>query len=394
MRAGRFHVCASTALLAFAAFLLSAVPAHAGGRQVPKGFLGVHVAGELSAESRAVQDTQWDLMAASGAESVRVDFSWAHAQKSRGARFDLRVTDDIVRRASYRGIKVLPVVNGAPAWARAFPRRASSPPRRPEAYAAYLEALLKRYGPSGSLWVDDPLVPKRPLREWQIWNEPHLRLYWNAPTASRWGHPGGYGRLLRAAHSTIRRIDPGAKVVLAGITQRAWEELDAMYADGGIRNYFDVAALQVFPRTVRRVALAAALFRRVLDKNGDREAQIYVTELSWPASRGRTPRVRHLAHETPRSMANKLATAYRALAARRRALNVGEVYWYTWASPYGRGGSVFNYAGLVAQRGSEFVAQPALGAFQRIARRLQGCSKTALGSCETAASAGLPANEP
>ena len=93
-------------------------------------------------------------------------------------------------------------------------------------------------------------------------------------------------------------------------------------------------------------------------------------------------------------MASKLATAYRALAARRRALNVGEVYWYTWASPYGRGGSVFNYAGLVAQRGSEFVAQPALGAFQRIARRLQGCSKTALGSCETAGSVELPANEP
>ena len=29
-------------------------------------------------------------------------------------------------------------------------------------------------------------------------------------------------------------------------------------------------------------------------------------------------------------------------------LGLARVYWYTWASPYGRGGSVFNYSGLQA----------------------------------------------
>jgi hypothetical protein len=379
----------TAALLACLTWLLLAgAPASAAERIVPHGFFGVHLAGELSAATWEVQDAQWDLMAASGVESVRADFTWAHAQRREGAPFDLGVTDEIVRRASYRGIKVLPVVNNAPPWARAYPRRANSPPRRAREYAAYVRALLERYGPNGSLWIDYPQVPKRPLREWQIWNEPHLRLYWNAPPASRWGHPHGYGVLLRAAYKTIKSIDPGANVVLAGLTQRAWEELAAMYADGGIRNHFDVAALQVFPQTVRRAALASALFRRALDKGGDRDAEIYLTELSWPASRGRTTRVRYLANETPRSMAHKLASAYDLLARKRRALRLRAVYWYTWASPYGRGGSVFNYSGLLARRGEEFSAQPALAAFQRKARQLQGCVKTSLGVCESLVPAG------
>ena len=49
--------------------------------------------------------------------------------------------------------------------------------------------------------------------------------------------------------------------------------------------------------------------------------------------------------------------------------------------PYGRGGSVFNYSGLQAYRNGEWTAQPALGAFQRKARQLEGCQKNAQGAC-------------
>ena len=73
---------------------------------------------------------------------------------------------------------------------------------------------------------------------------------------------------------------------------------------------------------------------------------------------------------------------YRAMAPRRRALGVGKVFWYTWASPYGRGGSIFNYAGLQRFDNASFEPQPALGAYQRSARRYQGCQKTATGVCQ------------
>ena len=167
---------------------------------------------------------------------------------------------------------------------------------------------------------------------------------------------------------------------MAGITQRAWEEIEVLYQNG-VKRYFDVAALQIFPQTVRRAVKATALFRDTMNRRGDRRKPIYLTELTWPASKGRTQGIRYQQQETPRGMATKLTGAYRALVSRRRALGLGKVFWYTWASPYGRGGSIFDYAGLLQFGGSSYEAQPALGAYQRSARRYQGCQKTVSGVC-------------
>jgi hypothetical protein len=361
--------------------LLVAAPSASAARSVPFGFAGVHYSFELASAPAEAQDAQWDLMAESGVESVRTDFSWSISQGSRGAPIDFTRSDAVVTRAAQRNIALLPVVNEAPPWARAYRSRPKSPPRLESDYARYIAALVTRYGPGGTFWTENPNLPRRPVREWQVWNEPHLRSYWNAPERSRWGYPAGYGKLLRTAYRAVKTRDRGAKVVLAGITQRAWEELEELYAGGRIKGYFDVAALQIFPQTVRRSVIATQLFRQALAKRGDRRKPIYLTELSWPASKGRTPRVRYLAHETSRSMAAKLSTAYGQLARRRRSLGLARVYWFTWATPYGRGGSVFNYSGLQEYRNGRFRAQPALGAFQRITRKLEGCRKTKIGTC-------------
>ena len=81
-------------------------------------------------------------------------------------------------------------------------------------------------------------------------------------------------------------------------------------------------------------------------------------------------------------MATKLGQMYAKMAGRRTALGVGKVFWYTWASPYGRGGSIFDYAGLLRYDGDTFTEQPALGTYRRSARRFQGCTKTVTGVCE------------
>ena len=367
-------------VLAVLATLALAAPASAA-RSVPHGFVGVHWSYELASAPADAQDAQWDVMASSGIESVRADFSWPVMQDGREEPLDFTRSDALVRRATLRNVSLLPVVNEAPRWARAYKRRDKSPPRLNSDYASFIAGLVERYGPSGSFWTENPTLPKRPLREWQIWNEPHLRSYWDAPEKSRWGYPAGYGKLLRSAYRAVKVRDPGAKVVLAGITQRAWEEIEELYAVGRIKGAFDVAALQIFPQTVRRSVLATKLFREALRARRDGRKPIYLTEISWPASKGRTPRVRWLAHETSRSMAAKLATAYGRLAKNRGALGLERVYWFTWATRYGRGGSVFNYSGLQEYRDGRFTAQPALGALQRVARTLQGCAKDATGSC-------------
>jgi hypothetical protein len=361
--------------------LLVAVPA-APARSVPRGFFGVMYDGGVEKSADNIQDGQWDLMASSGVETVRVVFDWAEAQPDGpGTPFDFRRTDGFVRRSALRNVDLLPVVFYAPRWARAYPNRFTSPPRSRSDYVTYLAALVKRYGPEGTFWNEHPELPKRPVREWQIWNEPHLASYWDAPERGPYGYLRAYPLLLRSSFKIVKSLDPGAKIVLAGITQRAWEEIELLYQHH-IKRYFDVAALQIFPQTVRRSVKATALFRAAMRARGDRRKPIYVTEISWPASKGRTQGIKYQRQETPAGMAKKLGEMYSAMARNKRRLRIRKVFWYTWSSPYGRGGSIFNYAGLLRFDYTSFQPQPALGAYQRSARRLEGCQKTVTGVCQ------------
>jgi hypothetical protein len=370
------------AVAAALAALLIAVSGASAQRSVPQGFFGVMYDHGVEKAADDVQNAQFDVMASSGVETVRTVFDWGEAQpRGRGSEFRFARTDGIVRRAALRNIDVLPVVLYTPRWARAYRNRFTSPPKSRADYVTYLAALVKRYGPAGTFWTDHPELPKRPLREWQIWNEPHLPAYWNAPENGRYGYARAYPLLLRASHNIVKGLDPGAKIVMAGITQRAWEEIEVLY-QRGIKRYFDVAALQIFPQTIRRAVKATAFFRDAMRRRGDGRKPIYLTEITWPASKGRTEGIKFQRQETPRGMATKLSRMYSAMAARRTRLRVGKVFWYTWSSPYGRGGSIFNYAGLLRYDHGGFVAQPALGAYQRSARRFQGCTKTVTGVCE------------
>jgi polysaccharide biosynthesis protein PslG len=369
------------AVAAALAVLLVAAPAVAA-RTVPQGFLGVMYDSGIERSADDVQNGQWDLMASSGVETVRTVFAWSEAQPGgRGSAFDFTHTDGLVRRSALRNLDLLPVVFYAPRWARAYRNRFTSPPKRRSDYVTYLAALVERYGPEGTFWSDNPGLPPHPIREWQIWNEPHLQAYWDAPERGPYGYARAYPLLLRASYNLVKSLDPGAKVVLAGITQRAWEEIEILYRHQ-IKPYFDVAALQIFPQTVRRSVKATALFRGALRARRDGRKPIYVTEITWPASKGRTEGIKYQRQETPAGMASKLGDMYSAMARNRRKLRIRKVFWYTWSSPYGRGGSVFNYAGLQRFDETGFRAQPALRVYQRVARRLEGCQKTTTAVCQ------------
>jgi hypothetical protein len=370
------------AICAALAGLLIAAPMVSAQRSVPQGFFGVMYDHGIEKAPDDVQDAQFDLMASSGVETVRTVFDWGEAQpQGRGSEIKFGRTDGIVRRAALRNIDLLPVVFYAPRWARAYRNRFTSPPKSRSDYVTYLAALVERYGPEGTFWTEHPELPKRPLREWQIWNEPHLSDYWDAPEKGPYGYARAYPLLLRASYNIVKTLDPGAKIVMAGITQRAWEEIELLY-QRGIKRYFDVAALQIFPQTIRRAVKATAFFRDAMRRRGDGRKPIYLTEITWPASKGKTEGIKYQRQESPSGMAANLSQMYSAMVSRRKKLRVGKVFWYTWSSPYGRGGSIFNYVGLQQFDNSGFDPQPALAAYQRSARRFQGCTKTVTGLCQ------------
>src|SRR4051794_2124106 len=327
-------------------------------------FYGVVYDRDVDSAPAATQDQQYALMHRTGVRTVRRVFSWADAQPTEGQAPDFAQTDALVARAARNNIEILPIVMYAPVWARTSADDAASPPRSNDDYVAFMHALIARYGPTGSFWAEHADVPKRPLRTWQIWNEPQLRYQW---ADANW--QTSYGKLLRAAHAAIKKADPGAKVVLAGATNFAWDALESLYRKGQIKGEFDVAALHPYTGSAGRVLTAVKLFRAVLKKHGEGRKPIWITELAWPASKGRSAAPKGLAAlpTTAKGMATRLTRAYRLL---RKTRLVQRAYWYTWASAYKRSDGIFGFTGLERYdpTSGRFTATPALRAFRTIAR--------------------------
>jgi hypothetical protein len=352
-------IAAVTSLAAAASLTAAPPPAQA----APARFFGVVYDRDVAGAAAATQDAQFRKMHATGVQTVRRVFSWADAQPAQDQPPSFAETDALVARAARNDIEILPIVMNAPAWARTDPGTFASPPANPSDYTAYLLQLVQRYGPNGSFWTDHPDVPKRPLRTWQVWNEPQLRYQW---ASKDW--ETGYGQLLHAAHDALKQADPGCTVVLAGATNFAWDALEALYAKGNIKGQFDVAALHPYTGSAGRVVKAAQLFKAVLKKHGDAKLPVWITELAWPASKGKVkpPSGLQALPTTAAGMATRLTRGYQLLLKSRI---VQRAYWYTWASAYTNGDGIFGFTGLqhYDPQTGRFTATPALRAFRNVA---------------------------
>jgi hypothetical protein len=360
---------ASFALLA--CLFLGLVPAAtAAPRSVPQGWLGVIADGPMTHAGASVEG-EWALMAASGAESVRTAFYWPNVQRQEGVPPDLARLDAVVLSAARQGLPVLPIVTGTPGWAGGKRGDETSPPRDPKLYADFLRALVARYGPQGTLWAEHPDVAARPIRAWQIWNEPNLTRYWSRQPFAR-----SYVKLLRAAHGALRQADPGARVVLAGLPNESWIALRKVYKAGG-KQYFDAVALHPYTGKPRNVVRLAEFARREMRRFEDGRTPIWITELSWPAAEGRRRAGRGIGIEVSNGeQARLLAQALRLLAGAHGRQRIERVLWYTWLSSQ-RGPNPFDWSGLRREQSGGVVSTPALKVFRRAARRLEGCAKGA-----------------
>jgi hypothetical protein len=353
------------------AVLALVLPSAAAARSVPRDFYGMVYDGDATTAAANVQNTQFARMARAGVESVRTVFSWSDAQPVQGGPVDFSHTDQVVGEAVAHGIDLLPVVIYAPPWARRDSSFFNSPPADTAGYTAYLQALVGRYGPSGSFWAEHPELPKRPLRTWQVWNEPQLRYQWNAP-----GFAKDYGQLLQASYKALKGADPGCTVVLAGATNLSWQIIAQLYKQGGIHGFFDVVAVHPYTATPVHVQRIVQLVRGVLRSHGDARVPIWITELGFPASKGKV-RSNNTLQTTPRTAASRLTRTYDLMARKRL---VSRVYWYTWASSY-RGPDIFSFSGLFRFNGGSFKPQLQLAAYVRSARKHEGCAKTSMGAC-------------
>jgi polysaccharide biosynthesis protein PslG len=257
-----------------------------------------------------------------GLRSWRVIFSWADVEGRRG-RYQWFGFDGLVARLASRRVAPIFVLTGCPSWA--CNRHGLGPPRSARArsaWAAFVQAAVRRYGNGGAYWRARPRLRYLPVRYWQVLNEINGRDQWPSPSAS------GYASLLKRSAAAIRRADPYSSVVLGGLGEKMtiWlrDYLSGLYRQPGFARDFDVMAVEGYSRGPRDVARIMRTTRRIMRRSGDLGKPVWITEMSWATGGARHPFV-----TTRRLQARKLRRAYDLLLACRGRWNLQRVYWFS-----------------------------------------------------------------
>jgi hypothetical protein len=354
---------------ALTALVLAAAPsAPAQARSLPHGFFGVMTDGVLMTRDDAVFAGEFALMARTGVETIRPVVYWADMEPERGGPIQFAGLDRVIAEAARNDLDVLPVVLRAPSWARVEAGNFASPPKDPADFAAFMTALIGRYGPEGTFWSDHPDLPRHPQRDWQVWNEPNLDRYWSSPKP----FAKDFVKLQQVAYTAIKRADPGARVILAGFGNDSWNAFRAAYKGGLTGRMYDVAAAHPFTGQVKNVMKIVRFNREVMADNGDGRKPMIVSEITWPAAKGTEATTTAGYEVTPKQQAAKLTEAYRAFIRHRREFRLERVIWSTWLTSDCCSQNSFDWSGLRRvdpdQPGAEPVDKPAYFAFRKLAQ--------------------------
>jgi hypothetical protein len=344
-----------------------AAPAGGAAAALPPDFVGL-VSEEAFSARGAARRALLKRQSAAGVRLLRQTFDWSLIETARGT-YRLDDIDGFVSDAARAGIEVLPILFNAPGFYAEGGERAAgdpaSPPRDPATMGAFARTLVARYGPDGSLWREHPDLPRRPIRAWQVWNEPNLPVYWNGkPDAA------AYVRLLRVVGRALHDADPRAEVVTGGMPDSRlgipFERYVRQLYAAGAKGAFDTLAIHPYAATDEGVVLAVRSARRLLTALGDPDVPIWVTEVGW-ASEGPASEVTVGAG----AQATLIRRVFSRLAAQAEVLHVRGIVYFNWrdAAPYAGGKDFWGlHTGLLAIDGKP---KPALAAYTAAARALQ-----------------------
>jgi len=341
-----------TAAPVLALALVFALAFAATAQALPAKFWGVVPQSTLSTE-------HFQRLGKGGVESVRIPIGWADLQPQSGDQINWGGVDDVVERAARAGIDVLPTITGAPTWAVptvAVPGGDGSkaPARLPvsgaaaAAWKALLSEAAARYGVNGTFWASHPGVPVKPIRTWQIWNEPNFKYFVARP------NPAEYGKLVKISNTALRAVDPGAQVVLAGLFSQpkggryvrivrgkkkvvnatnvnyfASYFLEQMYkANPGIKSKFAGVSLHPYTGSWKYLTPEIEEVRKVLTAAGDPRKGLFITEIGWSSGPPKSDGSNSFA-KGPAGQARELKLSFRLLKSKQRKWRIQRLYWFS-----------------------------------------------------------------
>jgi hypothetical protein len=331
-RVARWRAVVAT-LLASVCVLAGASRAEAA---TPSGFFGVMT-------QTNVKTSDIDRMGQAKVGTYRFALDWASVDPTQAADdYNFGGVDALVRAGAINNIRMLPYIVGTPGWAAALDNANCAVAANKcgvfavhtaaglNAWKKFVADVVARYGPNGVFWQQNPDVPERPIRAWQIWNEQNSPTFYKPkPNVKR------YAKLLAASHDAIKAVDPDAEVVTGGMfgtplhgrkpAISAWDFLSSLYDVKGAKRDFDGVGIHPYAGQFRKVKAQIDLMRDAIKSGHDSGVDTWITEIGWASSGPRNPLVRGA-----KGQAQRLRDAFNYLLSKRRAMHLQTVIWYSW----------------------------------------------------------------
>ena len=227
------------------------------------------------------------------------DLFWNEVEPEKG-ELDWSPTDEKVKALNQNQVYVIPIVKPFANWdqdtchpeskyeADYDPQKGGKvkvgAPCDMTAYAEFLEKAIERYDGDGQ---DDMPGLTIPIKYWEIMNEPSMQ----------GGSTGGVGEelkffvgtsqeyldILKTSYETIKKADPEAKVLHAGMAgmQQNFQDFWKPIFAAGAGNYFDIANIHTINTDEKRNDMYVIKFRKFLEQYELQDKPIFVTEVQF-----------------------------------------------------------------------------------------------------------------
>jgi hypothetical protein len=325
---------------AFAVVIAGMAASASAAQALPRNFWGVDPQATPTAE-------QLQRLKRGGVSSVRISIAWNAIQPERGGAFNWSGVDAQVGADANAGLDTLPAFGGAPAWAVPSVRvpgggHTKAPSHLPASGAAgagwssFLSQAVARYGPNGTFWAENPAIPPRPIRTWQVWNEENFKYFVTMP------NPAEYGRLVKLSSTAIKSVDPSAQVILGGMFARpkggqskakpkrnyfATDFLEQMYEKTpGIKAKFNGVALHPYSYYFQELGSRIEELRAVMAANHDAGKGLWITEVGWSSQ---PPTHSNLFAKGVGGQKTQLEGAFKLLRSKQQQWRIKQVDWFS-----------------------------------------------------------------
>ena len=235
---------AATVALASAGLAAAAAPASAAEAGTGPRFYGVQLHSLWYDNTAADVTRQLDLLAATGANSARVDVAWSSLQTSGPSSWNSTYTgkiDALVEGAVARGLSLVMTLTETPCWASSAPATLVQ-----DCAGAYWERGVTRYAPRDAAdfaraagWLAQRYGSR--IAAVELWNEPnYVGTDGYSPFVAA-DRPAAYAALVKAAYPAVKAAAPGLPVLAGAMSFSDDVFLKALYAHGVQGSYDGVS---------------------------------------------------------------------------------------------------------------------------------------------------------